>query len=104
MIYLKSLTYSTFQWTLNKVCLNRQSLVVGPNATGKTKMLESIFTVINTLLMQDNNWKGNTSFKAWLEFDGDYSLTYDIDVNEGKIIYENLKTEDSDKTLLKRSG
>ncbi len=103
MIFIKSFTYSTSEWTLNKVYLNKQNLVVGQNATGKTKMLESISTVINTMLMRDNNWKGKTTFKAQLEFDGDYSLIYDLDFSDGKFTYEKLVCVNSGRTLITRT-
>lgn len=103
MIYLKTFTYSAFEWTLEKVYLNRQSLVVGQNATGKTKFLESISTVINTMLMKDSNWKGSQAFTAQLEFDGDTELRYELKVSNGKIVLEKLIDVNQNKTLVSRN-
>jgi ABC-type cobalamin/Fe3+-siderophores transport system ATPase subunit len=104
MIFLKSFTYRTMEWTLNKVYFNRQSLVVGQNATGKTKLLESISTVINTVLMKDFNWKGKNHFSASLEFDGDMTLLYNIEFREGKIVSEELLDQNRKKLLVSRTS
>lgn len=104
MIYLKSFTYKTMGWTLTKVDFNRQSLVVGQNATGKTKLLESISTIINTILMKDINWKGMSYFTAQLEFDGDMSLQYDINFSAGKIVEEKLVNVITNQILVSRNN
>lgn len=104
MIYLKSFTYKTYEWALTKVYFNRQSLVVGQNATGKTKLLESISTVINAILTKDLNWKGIPTFTAQLEFDGDIALQYNIEFDEGKIVSENLVDINQNKILVSRTS
>lgn len=104
MIYLKSFTYRTYEWVLTKVYFNRQSLVVGQNAAGKTKLLESISTVINTILTKDLNWKGIFTFTAQLEFDGDIALQYNIEFEEGKIVLEKLVDVNRNKILVSRTS
>lgn len=51
-MYLQYFSYKTDQWHLKAMKLNQQTLVVGENATGKTKMQTALFRVIDTILMK----------------------------------------------------
>lgn len=92
-MYLRYLDYSEFdgtqeEWSIEGFALKKINLLVGKNASGKTRALNIIANLGNMisgykpLFVSDGNHN--------LKFDGDTQLEYLLKVKENKIIEESL--------------
>lgn len=91
-MYLKYFSYKAGEWLLNPIPFNKQTLVVGENATGKTKMQMALFRAINTMLMKPVEPSTEPNFLAAFIFDvsSEKKLYYTVSVIENKIVHERL--------------
>jgi energy-coupling factor transporter ATP-binding protein EcfA2 len=103
---LKSIDYSQFlgtdrEWTLQGLTLGPMNLVVGKNATGKTRVL----TIINALGKlvsgrQKPSELTTGTFRTTFEHEG-HLLHYVLDCRERKVVTEEFR--DGERTLLRRA-
>ena len=105
-MYLKYFSYKTDQWHLKAIKLNQQTLVVGENATGKTKMQAALFRVIDTILMKPVAPTLEKVFVAAFSFltSSGKNLYYTISVVDGKIASESLFYDEKDKLAERENG
>ena len=105
-MYLQYFSYKTDQWHLKAMKLNQQTLVVGENATGKTKMQTALFRVIDTILMKPVAPTLEKVFVAAFSFltSSGKNLYYTISVVDGKISSESLFYDEKDKLAERENG
>ena len=91
-MYLSKLTYKDSDWEIGPICLSEQSLIVGPNATGKSTVLRCIRRFIRVVV-------GNIKIDAALDFryDMEFSnsigvVSYILRVQGGRVVEELLET------------
>lgn len=91
-MYLKYFSYKAGEWLLKPIPFNKQTLVVGENATGKTKMQTSLFRAINVILMKPMETTMENSFMATFVFSTSLGneLHYVMSVSDNKIVREQL--------------
>lgn len=92
-------------WYYNELLLNDRNLIVGKNASGKTRTLDSIFFILNFIIQKRKIIFGN----YYLEFeDGDNSYNYEIKINFKKnefvIESENLMLNGKEILLRREDG
>ncbi len=102
---LKSVSYSEFlgkpkEWSISDFTLGSINLVVGNNATGKTRSL-NVLRVLGNLLSGRRKPSELTcgSFDVTFEHD-DHILKYILQISDHKVIYESFA--DGENVLLKR--
>jgi AAA15 family ATPase/GTPase len=91
------------QWEIEEFRLNTINLIVGKNASGKTKIVRSIY-LISQLLSESGTLKANSRKDEWhLYFDIDHpqeKTEYILKLEKGTVIEEKLVI--GEKTLLER--
>lgn len=106
-IKIKKLNYSEFtendqlnSWSLDDLTLNTENLIVGKNATGKTRTLSVIrslaFVISQRSLVSNGNWHAEFEIRK----DNKKSvLVYDLILNNQKVKKESLFLDDKPKLL-----
>ncbi len=99
---LKSINYSEFDgtsrvWTLSGLTLGAINLIVGKNATGKTRTLNLIVVLGNLLSGRQKPELTTGTWRAEFEHDGKV-LHYLLKLEDRKVIGEDFK--EGDTTLL----
>ena len=105
-IILSSFGYKASGWELMEMCaLKQTNLLVGKNASGKTRTVKALQNVTGFLCMKSVVF-GVKSFKTKLAFinpdDSNWSLTYLFEVQNGEVMSEQLTC--NEKTLIKRGA
>jgi|SRR3972149_483309 len=100
-MYLKSLDYSEWigtqnEWSIKGFTLKKINLIVGKNASGKTRALNIIANVGN--LISGHLPKIYASGNHYLKFNDDDKLEYTLNIEENKIVKEEL-VKDNKKLL-----
>lgn len=91
-MYLSKLTYKDRDWEIGPICLAGQSLIVGPNATGKSTVLRCIRGFIRTVL-GSIKIDAAPDFQYIMEFGNGIGLvTYTFQVQGGRVVKELLET------------
>jgi len=103
---LSSFSYKTTGWELVEMnALNLTNLLVGKNASGKTRTIKALQNVTSFLYFQPANF-GGYSFKTKLSFadpnNKDWIMTYSFEIIDGKVKTENLLV--CGKAILKRDS
>jgi len=103
---LKSIQYSEFngkpeQWHLENCSLNEINLIVGKNATGKTRTLNAIATLTELLAGENKLTEYSINFLVIFENQGEHH-TYQLSINNDQVITEVLKQNQT--TLLQRGS
>lgn len=93
-------------WTLERLCpLSDVNLLVGRNATGKTRTIEAIQDVTSFMQMK-TLLRGNQCFSVEMEYDmkddANTQMTYAFKVENGKIESERLTV--GNRLLINRTG
>lgn len=102
---LNSFSYKTVGWELTEMSsLKITNLLVGKNASGKTRTIRALQNVTNFLQMKPIVF-GSAEFKAQLSFmnpqlDG-WRMTYSFEISKGKVAFEQLIVDG--KVLIKRN-
>lgn len=102
---LSSFSYKTSNWALQDMdALKMTNLIVGLNASGKTRTINALKNVTSFLQMKPMLVFLESDFRAKLEFsladDGSNGMVYEFEVENDTIIYEYLSV--ADKILLRR--
>lgn len=105
-IILSSFGYKASGWELTEMsALKQTNLLVGKNASGKTRTVRALQNVTGFLCMKSVVF-GVKSFKTKLAFtnpdDSNWSLTYLFEVQNGEVMSEQLTN--NEKTLIKRDA
>ncbi len=103
---LSSFTYKTPEWSLSKINpLKPTNLLVGKNASGKTRTINALKNVTSFLQMKSRDLFLEDDFAAKLTFtkpDGEtWHMTYSFAIADKEIIFEKLTVCDVD--LLQRN-
>lgn len=104
---LKSINYVQFQgttreWTLSDLMLNPINLVVGKNATGKTRTLNVINGLGRLVSGKQAPFEITTgTYRTTFEHEG-RTLYYSLDIQDRKVAAEEFR--DGDRTLLRRGA
>jgi ABC-type branched-subunit amino acid transport system ATPase component len=103
---LKSIQYSEYdgqpeEWRLENCTLNEINLIVGKNATGKTRTLNAIATLTELLAGESKLTEQSGNFTVIFETLGE-QMTYQLSFNDYQVITEQL--EQNQKILLQRSA
>ncbi len=99
---LKSINYfenknKNNYWEIKDVKFSKQNIIVGLNATGKTRLtniISSLASILSAKVKLNGNW--------FLTFENGNNIiyTFNLQINDGKIDCEEIK--ENDKLLLKR--
>lgn len=103
---LSSFSYKTNGWELAEMnALQSTNLLVGKNASGKTRIIRAIQNVTNFMQMR-NFVFGEADFKAKMSFVdpkmNDWKMFYSFEVSLGRVAEERLVV--NGKTLIKRDS
>lgn len=103
---LSAFSYKTTGWELLGMnALKPTSLLVGKNASGKTRTISALQNVTNFLRMKNSPF-GDAEFKTKLIFIDpqvpDWEMIYSFETHGGKIVSELLKA--NGKTFIKRDS
>ena len=99
-IRLKSLKYCERQgkdlaWSLDHLVLGQFNLLVGKNATGKTRAINVIGNLANTFLREGNVVAANAGYEV--EFsDGTTTTNYELIIEDGNVKRERLAVDGKD--------
>lgn len=99
---LLSFEYITSNWKLNKIQLQDVNLLVGKNAVGKSKTINSLANAISYILQVEDN-KIESDFIASFIFEsGEETILYHFSCIDKKIINEALirNTKEKNRTIL----
>lgn len=104
LMILSSFSYKTSGWELNDMNdLQLTNLLVGKNASGKTRTIRALQNVTNFLQMKPIVF-GDTDFKTKLVFSDPQhtsrAMVYSFQITKGKVVTESLIV--SGKQLIKR--
>lgn len=102
---LSSFRYSTACWELTEMgALKQANLIVGKNASGKTRTINALKSVTSFLQMKPKNFLFDNEFRAELSFtDPDneaWKMTYTFEITESGVNYEELTV--NGETIVKR--
>lgn len=99
---LKRISYKDkSDWCYNELLLNDRNLIVGRNASGKTKTLKSIFSILNFIIQEEKQISGD----YFLEFEDEedlYSYEIKIDTEKSLFLIKSEKLALNDKNILVR--
>ncbi len=103
---LSSFSYKTSGWELTEInALELTNLLVGKNATGKTRTIRALQNVTSYMRMESFLFHDEI-FKAKMHFtnpeDASWGLTYPFEIVKGDVTAEQLT--DSGMTLIKRDA
>lgn len=92
---LKSFKYVTKDWTLDQLVLGKSNLIVGKNASGKSRALRALESV-KALLSQRNAGPLKGSYSTEIVFADDYQdeINLSLTVDGKKVVKEVLKIND----------
>jgi len=103
---LNSIQYTEYngkpeEWRLENCTLNEINLIVGKNATGKTRTLNAIATLTSLLAGEQRLTEHSGNFIAVFDNQGE-EITYRLSFNDSKVIAEEV--QQNQKILLQRSA
>ncbi len=92
---LSSFRYKTAGWELiDMSALHQTNLLVGENASGKTRTLNALRSVTSFLQMRPIKTVADTNFRTTLSFsdfeDENWSMDYTFEIADNKVIFEQL--------------
>lgn len=91
---LKSFKYSTSDWLLDSLVLDKANLIVGKNSSGKSRALRAL-TNVKHLISQRNTVENTKSFKAEIILsDESDQITFLLEIGDRKVINEVLILND----------
>lgn len=105
---LNSFKYKTSGWNLSDItALKQTNLIVGNNASGKTRSINALKDVASFMLMKSVDAFKSRNFRTTLTFTDsgageNWQMEYSFEIIDGKIVYELLKV--CGVTLLKRNA
>jgi AAA15 family ATPase/GTPase len=88
------------EWVLNHTPLNRINLIVGKNATGKSRTINVIAGLARLLTATPKFMVDNSSYDVLFDKDGE-KLRYKVIIKDGKVMAEEYYI--GDKNVLRRS-
>ena len=88
-------------WHLEGCTFNTINLIVGKNATGKTKTIKVIALLADLLIGKKHPTVLNISFKVEFEDQGQ-KIIYELSTQDNKVTFESLKQ--NDRVLLERTA
>ncbi len=98
---LKSFKYTTPDWKLDRLILDRENLIVGKNSSGKSKSLQALLQV-KALISQYKEINIDDSFETELIFqDDDNKISFCLKVSDNIITKEVLSFNGDD--IIKRT-
>jgi len=95
-MYIKYITFTKKPlngsgWTIEKCNLNKINLITGKNASGKTRLLKSIYTLSEILFDNDRSLKNGFFYHWEIQLTNDKKdFTYKIFFKENKVEHEEL--------------
>ena len=91
-MFLSKLTYRDADWEIGPIHFSQQSLIVGPNASGKSTVLRSIRNFVRIVLgYRKVDTLSDCQYE--LEFSNDIGIvTYTLHIQGGRIVKELLET------------
>lgn len=94
-MFLSSFSYKASGWELKEIsALKQTNLLVGKNASGKTRTIRAIQSVTAFMCMKSTVF-ADRSFKTKLTFinsdDQNWTLTYSFEIQDGNVVQEDLK-------------
>jgi len=89
------------EWTLDGLSLGPVNLIVGRNATGKTRTLNVIWNLARLFVPQAKFRTANAGYDLTFEHDG-RPLQYKLEIEDAKVTHEEVIVEGA--TLLKRGA
>ncbi|MBR1558481.1 MAG: ATP-binding protein [Prevotella sp.] len=103
---LSSFSYKTFGWELTEIsALELTNLLVGKNATGKTRTIRALKNVTSYMRMESflfQDWNFKTKMQLANPDDANWALTYLFEIEKGEVRTEQLIV--CGKTLIKRDA
>ena len=87
---LKSLEYATPGWSLDGLNFSETSLIVGRNAVGKSKTIETLNSLVSVILQTKEIAEHDNFFYKIIFSDNDTELTYSFACVQGNITLERL--------------
>lgn len=91
-MYLSKLTYRDANWKIGPICLSQQSLIVGPNATGKSTVLRCIRRFVRIVIGSIKIDVTPDSLYI-MEFSNSIGeVTYTLQIKGGRVVKELLET------------
>jgi energy-coupling factor transporter ATP-binding protein EcfA2 len=106
---LKRLSFSQFtgqnkEWCLENLSLAKVNLLVGKNASGKTRSLAVVNSLANMLSGDSYSIISNGSYKAEFGDESDEITYYEIDIKDGRVANEKLTVPDKGEVLSRHVG
>lgn len=104
---LSSFRYKTSGWELSDMSdLKQTNLLVGKNASGKTRTINALRSVTSFMQMKHSGPVKESSFRTTLSFsnpeDENWSMEYTFEIADNKVVFEQLNV--CGTTLLKRNA
>ena len=91
-MFLSKLTYRDADWEIGPIHFSQQSLIVGPNASGKSTVLRCIRNFVSIVLGY-SKVDALPDCQYELEFSNDIGIvTYILHIQGGSVVKESLKT------------
>ena len=103
-MFLSKLTYRDADWEIGPIHFSQQSLIVGPNASGKSTVLRSIRNFVRIVLGY-SKVDSLPDCRYELEFSNDIGIvTYSLHIQGGKIVKELLETSGTVRLVRDEKG
>lgn len=91
-MYLSKLTYRDADWEIDSIHFSQQSLIVGPNASGKSTVLRCIRNFVRIVLGY-SKVDALSDCQYELEFSNNIGIvTYTLHIQAGRVVKELLET------------
>lgn len=103
-MFLSKLTYRDADWEIGPIHFSQQSLIVGPNASGKSTVLRCIRNFVRIVLGY-SKVDALPDCQYELEFSNDIGVvTYTLLIQAGRVVKELLKTGDTVRLVRDENG